>query len=293
MNKQELLKDLENKEYSAMFTDFQVIPEQLRDSEVAYKWLESSVSLRSQASEWAFQQIPKHLVNDDIRRLAIEFGVRALKFIHPSDTDIYLELVLRVTAAHGHGFMMVHESFRTTETVNAILDHDPRHMTLLGLGQQWVKPLLTQQMIDRVGASNYTFAMNVGIQNVAWDSAKAMLLKNAVYYADLVARGHGDLLDRMVKEGGWPERLHNRRPYKPKGIFELASIITQSKEGSADRHLYCAYMKTFPTDHVLKVMYTTEQRKILLSVYPSEVLLAHAKKNKPLRGMLLEDALGL
>jgi hypothetical protein len=293
MNKEQLLKDLGNQDYSAVFTDFQVIPESLRDSDVAFMWLYSSINLRSQSSEWSLQQIPKHLVNDKIRRLAVESGVRALKFIDPKDTDIYLDLVLIATATHGHGFMVVHESFRTTETVNAILDHDPKHMTLLGLGQQWIKPLLTQEMIDRVGASNYTFAMNVGIQKVAWASAKAMLLNNAVYYADLITRGHRNLLDKMVQEGGWPERIQNRKPYKPKGIFELASIITQSKEGSSDRHLYCALLKTFPTDRVLKVMYTKEQRKILLDVYPPEVLLAHAKKNKPLRGMLLEDALGL
>jgi hypothetical protein len=293
MTKDQLLKDLDNKDYASLFTDFQVIPEDLRDSEVAFQWLQSSVTLRNQSSDWALKQIPKHLVNDQIRRLALEFGIRALQVIHPSDTEIYLELVLKATAAHGHAFMMVHESFRTTETVNAILDHDPKHMTLLGLGQQWVKPLLTQEMIDRVGARNYTFAMNIGIQNVAWASAKAMLLKNAVYYPDLVIRGHGDLLDKMIKEGGWPETIKNRRPYKPKGIFELASIISQSQKGSAERHLYCALLKTFPTDRILKAMYTREQRKILLDIYPSEVLLAQAKSNKHLKGMLLEEALGL
>jgi hypothetical protein len=108
-----------------------------------------------------------------------------------------------------------------------------------------------------------------------------------------VKSGGGDLLVRMIQDGGWPAKLGGQNLYRPKGIFELASLISKTQDHEVKFHLYCACLKTFPISKVLKVMYTERQRKILLSLYPQDVLVEHAKTNRPLRGLLLEDALGL
>jgi hypothetical protein len=293
MNKEILLRSLESKENVALFSSIKVIPESLLDSEVALKWLETSVSLRRQGSDWAIQEIPRHLVNDDIRRSAVKLGVRALMFINPDDTDIYMELVLMATAISNFGYIMIDDRLKTRETVEAIINHDPQHMSLEWNGQAWIKPLLTQADIDRVSAISYNFMMSVGVDNVAWSSVKKVLIDNPDRYPDLMQRGGGDLLVKVVQEGGWPAKIDGQNVYRPKGIFELASLISKTQEHEVKFPLYCACLKTFPINKVLKVMYTEQQRKILLSLYPQDVLVEHAKTNRPLRGLLLEDALGL
>lgn len=293
MNKETLLRSLESKENVALFSSIKVIPESLLDSEVALKWLETSVSFRGYGSDSALEEIPKHLINDEIRRRAVKLGVRALFVIDPDDTDIYMELVLMATAISNFGYIMIDERFHTRATVEAIINHDPRHMSLEWEGQAWVKPFLTQDDIDRISAISYHFMMSVGADKVAWSSVKAVLINNPTYYPDLVQRGGGGLLVRMIQDGGWPAKLGGQNLYRPKGIFELASLISKTPEGQVKYHLYCAYLKTFPTSQVIKVMYTEPQRRLLLSLYPQDVLVEHAKTSRPLRGLLLEDALGL
>lgn len=293
MNKQELLKALGDPTNAARFSSFESIPEELRDFEVAHKWLVTSVLVRNMGADSALERIPKHLVNDQIRRTAVITSVRALMFIDPQDTDIYMELVLQATAASNFGYIMIHESFQTLETLEAIIDHNPQHMSMNWNGHQWMKPLLTQAMIDRVAAISYPFAMSVGIRNVAWSSVKEMLVNNPDSYQDLTQRGGGDLIVKMIQEGGWPAKLDGYYNYKPKRLTVLAGLLMNAEEGSAKHYLYRAHLQTFPIDKVLKVMNTPEKRNLLLEIYPPEALLVHAKDDRHLRGTLLEDALGL
>jgi hypothetical protein len=293
MNKETLLKSLESQENLGQFMSFKSIPENLWDFDVALKWLETSVAFRWNGSDLALEAIPKHLINDDIRRAAVRLGVRALLHIHPDDTDIYLELVLQATAASSFGYIMIHESFQTAETLAAIIDHNPRYISMEWNGHQWMKPFLTQAMIDRVGAISYPFAMSVGIRNVAWSSVKEMLVNNPERYPDLTRCGGADLIVKMIQEGGWPAKIDGEFNFKPKGLVLLAGLLMKTEEDSAKRYLYRAYLQTFPIDKVFKVMSAPDRRKLLMEIYPPEALVGLAKDDRNFRGALLEDALGL
>jgi hypothetical protein len=293
MNKQELLIALSEEKNASRFSYFESIPDSLLDSEVALKWLETSVKMRGYGSDSAIQKIPQHLISDDIRRSAVKLGVRALMFINPDDTEIYMELVLMATAISSFGYIMIHESFQTLETLEAIIDHDPKHMSMNWKGHQWMKPFLTQAMIDRVATTNYPFAMSVGIRNVAWSSVKEMLVKNPDFYEDLTESGGGDLIVKMIQEGGWPAKIDGETNFKPKGLTLLAGMLMDAEEDSAKRYLYRAYLQTFPIDKVFKVMSAPDRRKLLMEIYPPEALIGLAKDDRNFRGALLEDALGL
>jgi hypothetical protein len=293
VNKQQFLQALECRFLDDQYYSFDAIPEALRDTEVIIKWMQTSVHHSRFGSNFALKKIPKRLVNDEIRKEAIVLGAHALEYIHPDDTKIYLELVLQATKAHWFAYKLIHERFKTRETLQAIVDHDPRNMALSHDGQAWIAPLLTQDMIDRVGAISYPFARSVGLQNVAWPSLKKMLAKNSYYYYELVDREGDGLLVKMIQEGGWPDEVDGLRSSKPKGLFQLVGLISQCDKDSNHYRLYCAHLKTFPVNHVIKVMSSPDRREILRSIYPPEVLLAHAKNNRALKAELLEDALGL
>jgi hypothetical protein len=293
MNKQQLLQALDCRFVDDLYASFDAIPENLRDTEVIIKWVQTNVNHRILGSEFALREIPKRLVNDEIRREALKLGAHALEHIHPDDTHIYLELVLQATKAHWFAYKLIHERFKTRETLQAIIDHDSRRMDLSRDGQAWIRPLLTKDMIDRVGAISYPFARSVGLQNVAWPSLRKMLAENSYYYYELVDREGDGLLVKMIQDGGWPDEVDGLRSSKPKGLFQLVGLISQCDKDSNHYRLYCAHLKTFPVNHVIKVMSSPDRRKILRSIYPPEVLLAHAKSNRALKGELLEDALGL
>jgi hypothetical protein len=293
MIKQELLKTLETEEGATLYSSFDDIPKNLRDPEVAFKWLESSVNVLGKMPDWSTMQIPKHLFDDDVRRLAVKVSVRALMLINPDETDIYLELVLLATGASSYGYNLIDQRFRTRETLSAIIDHNPLYMSLNLNGQQWIKPLLTQADIDRVSANNYEFMMSVGVDGVAWHCLKNALITHPQSYPDLVGRGHGDLLLKMIQEGGWPAPAEEVEYAKPDDLRGLAFCLEMSERESPSYWLYCAHLQTFPIDQVVEVMNTLKLRKILMDVYPADVLRANSKANRPLRGLLVEDALGL
>jgi hypothetical protein len=300
MNKQELLIALDAREHRELYNSFDAMPEDLLDTEVVIKWMQSTFFQRLRGASTVLVAVPKHLVNDEVRRVAVSLGADALECIHPEDTDIYLELVLKATADSSFGYKFIHESFKTTEILELIIDNCHRHLDLLSWPyQEWVRPLMTQDMIDRVAATNYRFAVGIGLQNISWSAMKELLINRSDSYEDVVSHGGAHLLVRMIQEGGWPAQINGQRSYRPRGLFELANLITQYKDesGLGDQYLlYCAYLKTFPINSVIKVMNAPERRDILMSLYPHDDLLAHAKttnNSRALRGMLVEDALGL
>lgn len=295
MNKQELLGALDSDVKDVLYVEFDSIPEALRDTEVAIKWIQTSSPQAFSRTANVLEQIPKHLVNDEVRRAAVNHDISALRYIHPDETDIYLELVLKVTGSSIFGYKYVHESFQTQATVEAIIENCHFHLTMSPL-QEWVRPFLTQEMIDQVGATSYRFAISIGFEKMSWSSLKALLINSSDYYEDLVLRGKSHLLVKMVQDGGWPAMIGGEKCYKPRGLFELAGLITQYNGEGAQYRLYCALLQTFPINFAIKVMKTPAQQKILLSLYPHDDLLAYAKtltNSRALRGMLIEDALGL
>jgi hypothetical protein len=300
MKKQQLLQALDCRYVDDLYGNFDAIPEALCDTEIVIKWMQTSFHHRFRGADFVLGAIPKPLVNDEIRRAAVDLGVHALGLIHPDDTDIYLELVLKATKASNFAYKLIHERFKTRETLEAIVDHDTEHMALTEQWQAWIGPLLTQDMIDRVGESNYLFAKSVGLHNLSWPSLKKLLVNSTKYYENLVVLEGDGLLVKMIQDGGWPDKISGLKSHKPKGLFELAELITKYKAegdrspwGSDEYRLYCAYLKTFPTNLVVKVMNTPTRREILLGIYPSDQLLPYVKSNRALRVPLLEDSLGL
>lgn len=292
MTKAEFLKWLQISPEPYLYSGFSSIPKDIRDPEVIERWLEHTVKKCSGGSDHAFSEIPANLVTDSIRYKAIELGVRALHYIKPEDTQAYLDLVVYAAGISNFGILMIHESFKTTETLQAIVDRAPQNLDLQWNSQQWICELLTQEMIDKVAPQNFKFAFSLPDETASWEVQRQHIITDHKTLKDLQQRGRQDLLIRLLDEGGWPEWT-GFTPQRADTIGFAAARLMIADPESDELILYRAKLMSYPIKEVIGVMNTPARRKVLMELYSPEVIRQNMKHDRALRGAVLEQDLGL
>jgi hypothetical protein len=63
--------------------------------------------------------------------------------------------------------------------------------------------------------------------------------------------------------------------------------------GSDRESLHMAYLMTYPMDQVIPLLCEDKKARLVLEMYSKEALAPYVKKYRVLRGVVLEEALGL
>lgn len=274
------------------FRDFGAIPQEFVNTENAMLWMSTLLKkLRVNPSD-SLKQIPPELKTHELLIKAVDLSVSALGAIKPSDTDDYLGLVLRAANNFNMAFFYIDESYRTTEVLDALIDNQ----VMFDLEEpyfDWVKAMLTPQQMDKIAANDFWFAMSVGFERLSWDVVKGLLKTHTAEYQYVASQGLLPYLTRMVAENEWPE---SRKKFQYQPLKSLADGVTRMMrvgQKTPQYHLFKAYVLSFPVEEVIAAMRAPARQKVLLEMYPTEVLLKHSRDDKALRGKLLELEMGL
>jgi hypothetical protein len=279
---------------ASRFKDFASIPQECLNTANIMLWMESVFKKTGTNPSKLLPQIPKQYITDELLKRAIDLSSSSLGEIKPSDTDDYLGLVLHALKSFNYlAWCFVDESYRTQATLDVLIENEVR-IGLEDPSTEWIKPLLNQQRIDRISAYNYEFALDVGLDKVSWEIVKTLLAKQPGGYKDLDLQGDLHYLSRMLAENVWPEPIRGFQ-YRP--LENLADGVSRFMKTEINKpptyYLFKAYVMSFPVDQVIAAMKTPVRRKVLLELYPTEVLRKHSGGDRELRGRLLEDEIGL
>lgn len=105
----------------------------------------------------------------------------------------------------------------------------------------------------------------------------------------LRSRGRLDLVAETIEVHGWP----SNRIDVPSSLEEAVDLVLESNLGQYRETLYMGYVMLFPIEDVVPAMKGARLKKLLLEMFPAEALQPFMKRDKALKGVLLEDAMGL
>ncbi|MBI6883191.1 hypothetical protein [Pseudomonas putida] len=276
------------------YSAFKFIPKYLRSQRMAEHWLEYAIKNTGQGGDHGYQEVAEidpGLISDSFRFKAISHNVRALLHIKPSDTPAYRELVLHAIGISKFGFMMMDDSFKTSDLVLEVFNRHPGSIDLEWSCQSWVEQYITPEMKEALIACNFEFAFSVEM-DVSPEQWTHLMKTQPSGYLELERRDRLELLDLFLAEGHWP---------KGEGFFyeqvhtagEAANEFL--KRGSDDPAfvLYRAKLKSYPTLDVIKVLNKPATMEILFGLYPLRELRKYGRYDKALHGALLENDLGM
>lgn len=108
-----------------------------------------------------------------------------------------------------------------------------------------------------------------------------------------------NVLERLITEGLCPSKI-DLEPFQPVAIQAetplgdcLAGYQLLKDYDLVERTCLAGLIKRNPIDAVIKAATTSEKQRTLREIYPLDVLINRAGKNNFLKGLLLEDAMGL
>lgn len=270
------------------------IPAEIADAEVYGAWYSHVVEECGAGGDLTLAQIPKRFVTDDLRREAIRHTTRSLIYIDPSDTDGYEDLVLYGLERSKSAFQMMHDSLKTHEFLVKVIERAPDAFDLRWSAQAWIVDLLTQEMMNQILLSSVLFALSLPEDKVCWEQWKHLCRTHLQCPEILNDANRLDIFTRFLGEGNWPEidpEVLNFK--KTDDIHEIAGLATEIPEEYYEHLLYKAKLLTFPVEEIVAAMNTVARAEYLQVLFTEEVLRRHMKLNRALRGMFLENDLGM
>jgi hypothetical protein len=274
------------------YESFHAIPVEHRSPETVVTWMKTQHIKLDISSTDSLSQVPADLKTEQVLLMAVEITPEAIGVIKPAETDNYLEIVLAAVHKATKAFLLMDDSYKTEEVLDAFIadkvffDLDFDHL-------DWIRPLLNQDRIDKISAYSFWFATSIGLEKVSWPVVREWLKKDIDKYSRLDASGQLCYVSKMLKENEWPKN-EGKLSYRPlKNLADGVMRFMRSPVESDFHYLYKAYVLTFPVDEVIASMKTSTRRKMLMELYPLDVLRQHAQGDRDLLGKILEQELGL
>lgn len=273
------------------FTD---LPQEYLDKELIMEWLDSSSGDLS--------EVPKHLVDDDVRRHAfrrpheeMQEHQYPLKAISISDTPRYEELALLALEKSEWNMEYVDPALHGEAFFLKALDANPQSMLyFLSSWNSKMKIEWTEAMIDSAASKSLDYLGFFDESQVKVESLKRLILGGGYSAIQLANAGLLDVIGEMMGEGYWPEKVK-----KPSSLNDAFYFLQDAQESSQRLEIYyTAYVRHYPMETILPLMSTPDLQKLMLDIYTSEELTPHLrsgliKSAGRVKGKLLEDGLGL
>lgn len=142
---------------------------------------------------------------------------------------------------------------------------------------------------------NIDFFLDTPEEDMPADVARYAMIENycVITAQTLRARGRVGLLADQISAGGWPDNDYVKDTVPPTSLADGVERLAASAPGKEHETLYMAYLMSQQMDQVVPLMTTRRLQKLLFEMYSTEALAPYLKKSRALRGILLEDSLGL
>jgi hypothetical protein len=278
--------------------DFAEIPECFQIPEMAIRYIQYSCIYPDVNDEFKYSTVPKHCRTDAFLMEAASMGLRVLKDTFPEDTGIYRDLAV-VTIGSGFGFKDVLPEFRDEEMVEGIIKRYSGNIHSLIGRVDWLIEAMSDGQLDRCCHNEFMVALDAPAHRIKGCVSQYLKLDKLTGHEIVYIRRHGrlDLIARKLKEEKWPFPLFGeggeRMPIEPESIEKLLERLEKSDPDTPYETIYMACMMREPIAQVVPLMASNRFKKLLLEMYSKEALAPFLKTDAGLRGVLLEEAMGL
>jgi hypothetical protein len=289
----------ENNTDMANFLEFTDIPDSRHDEDSLAGWLYHSGELSA---------IPKYLRTELVLQAAAYWDVEALTVIDPSDSENYYYLIDLALSNRASRIGFVDNKHFSEELIVKVCSNHPRSIEHINW-DSGINKFLTKKSISQIASSSilgihYLIMVDVvGLSEIADEDIKSAIVKSPDDFNKLEELNKLHLLSELLSEGFWPEfRLMTTSHFSSFGIdihIPPASIKDSLEylSASTDYHarLLClAVVRNFPIESIIPAALDTPGGvKKLFDIYSEDELKPYIKQYRPLRGMMLEQSLGL
>ena len=273
---------------------FDELPKEHLDKNLIRAWLSGTDGMLS--------QVPKHLVDDDIRRHAItaqhedlDIDDSPLKCIAMADSQCYEELALLAIDQTEWNMEFVDPALFSESFFLQALEINPQALMYFfsELVDRKVELEWTEALIDSAVSKSLSYLLHIERSRVKNESLEYLIREGD--YSPVLISGAGLLgvMSGMMREGYWPAMVE-----KPSSLEDGLRLMLDS-QGSNDLVVYYkAFVRHHPIEDVIPLMKSPKLQGLMLEVYSAEELMPHLrtgllKGHAKVRGKLLEQGLGL
>lgn len=287
------MQQFEDKSLSySKYAAFADIPDELKTQLGAGLWLKAMKTTGIGRLVDYFEQIPKAFLSQGLLKCVVQWDVRLLANIDPSDSHDYAELCLEAFKRSHLAANYFHEDFRTAQTVASLIGV-PSIIDAAFAEVPWMREVSTPDLIEAAALDNLYFMAGLPDEQIS-DAALSKHLAWDANFQALRANGKLHLAAKHLKTGAWPEPLAKSDPRQPKPrTLESAFNHMLSKAIKSRQALYMANLMTYPIEEVMPLMQTRQHVSMAMEMYSAEELKPFMKGNRHLKAAMLEESLGL
>lgn len=278
-----------NEVYWAIFRHdikhFADLPEEFLDADMAFQWLKCA----GDPVAVHYAQIPQQWRSDEILEFAACEGVNVLKDISPEQTERYSGLA-NICSVHDYRILLdVHPQFRNDkDLIKNVCSRYRSNLAQLVNEIDWFGPAIPDDLFNERCQNDLAFALDVPPQLLRQDIIEYVNLYQPSKVLILRHSGRMDLIAEKIETDGWL----NNYP-EPLSLEEGIEYLLETRPCFSPETLYMGYVMLYPFEDVVKAMKGNRLAKLLLEMYSAEALKPYMKRDKSLKGALLEDAMGL
>jgi hypothetical protein len=257
---------------------FSDIPAHLVDEDTASSWLEAFPPWSGHYIDELYDQVPQKWRNDKFLRVAAKVGCRVLKGLDPEKTPIYRELIEICSVDNSGAFRDIAPSFRNKEGIEFLLSEYIFRLDSLFKDAPWVLAALSDNVI-----------LELVSQSMDMSSCDDVVTLRHVARLDVAAK--------RFATGAWLDLYPMKTVARPESLMDCISQLNgmdMTDEDSFDEEsVLMGFAMSHPIDQLVPLMTTRRLQKLLFEMYSTEALAPYLKKSRALRGILLEESLGL
>jgi hypothetical protein len=273
---------------------FAEIPEEFQTAETAKQWLMHKEVMSNETLSACYEEIP--------------LALRSFEVMLYAAKTCNVNVLMGLSATQTPGYVFLAEAV-TRRNYKAIASVDPEVLwqilpdfcwnnidTIDEISKEfdWFRGALSKETFDKC-CMNVEFALDSPIEKIPENLLREMIVKNYSAYPAFRKRGLFHVMADRITAGDWPPVSSDYGFYadKPLSLNDGISLLKEQEPGSDHETLYMAYAMTHPIEQVVPQMRDRELKVLLAEMYTLEELKPFMKADRELRGVMLEDGLGL
>jgi hypothetical protein len=284
----------------AQYREFADVPE--KTTENALHWLMAIHATKAKSLQEQFEQIPVPLWTGKLLTFVVTYEPTVLSLIPPQHAPNYQSLCVLASRKDYRMAGAFHESFRTPETIERMLDERKDfHRSYQEF--PWIADTMTPELMEKATRSSLAFMFMLPSALVS--DAALNIRFGAGLDCHFLARREGrlDLPARLLRNGWWPrvadpackweEDVSLIRFIERPESLQCALDLMLEGDDRGLRPLYMAYVMSHPLEDVIAHINHRKYIPYIIEMYKEEELRPYLKTNRHLKAGMLESALGL
>ena len=269
---------------------FADIPEHLQSYDVAEEWFISMISVKKKSLETCFSEVPEKFWTAKFLATVTKSGCNVLGLIDPGKSPAHQSMAFTCARVNYKNLVALDPKYRT-DFAEHLAWNNLREMHLIAKAFPWIRDHISEEAVVRC-CLNIDFAMGY---KVLPDGIGKQILLNGDGFEIIRAVGRLDVLVGQIGAGEWPDKISGfgYPGGRPNTLDDGIYCVSGTSANNARQALYMAYVMTYRMDDLIPLMCERKLHKLVLEMYPKEALTPYMKKYRDLRGVVLEEALGL